>query len=146
MTISPNVVILIRRVCMNDGLDDILYYMHRIKYIKTFMQDIFEQCFWYDLLSDWFNCVTFSVKLQCTKSHHILSQYYFSKSQHHWHGIFNVALLLMKIVNVEDTFSKTWKCLLSLVTLHSKCFYWCHIILNTIKTLLHYVLSNSTRR
>ena len=52
----------------------------------------------------------------------------------------------MKIMNVEDTFSQTWKCLLSLVTLHSKCFYWCHILFNTIKTLLHYVPTNSIRR
>ena len=50
MAISPNVVILIRRVCMNDGLDGILYYMNRIKYIKTFMQNILEQGF--DFLRD----------------------------------------------------------------------------------------------
>ena len=68
------------------------------------------------------------------------------------HNIFDMVYsmlpfyFVMKIVNVEDTFSQRWKCLLSLVTLHSKCFYWCHVILNTIKTLLHYVLSNSTRR
>ena len=109
---------------------------------KIFSSSVFDMICWaIDLTVE-----HFSVKLQCTKSHHILSQYYFSKSQHHWHGIFNVALLLMKIVNVEDTFSKTWKCSLSLVTLHSKCFYWCHILFNTIKTLLHYVPTNSIRR
>ena len=98
MTISPNVVILIRRVCMNDGVDDILditcIESNTSKHLcKIFSSSVFDMICWaIDLTVE-----NFSVKLQCTKSHHILSQYYFSTSQHHWHGIFNVALLWWKL-------------------------------------------------
>ena len=118
MTISPNVVILIRRVCMNDGLDGILYYMNRIKYIKTFMQNILEQGFVERLIQ---RCNIFSSSCNTpnqTRFHHNV----IFLNHNITDMVYSMLQFYMKIVNVEDTFSQTWKCLLSLVTLHLKCF------------------------